>query len=481
MASREGVDIWLDYDDISCDVYLSDTHQWVLAHIIEIDRPKRNILVKYFDEQHCDEWLNVDSDIYRLCEAGVKSSNHDAATSIDSDGNIVYTQDYQTQMNEFIDAVVNSIHEKYNTYDNNTCTTPPTMNELCSTFCHRWFNVQHSDDISETSMMLPLYDPLTHCAIRVSARGSHCDHASTFDVRSHLEHNIGKQQGRGSEWKCCICNNECLPFDLDCDVFMMNIIHTNNKYNKQSSINTQQLSQFVRKQLELGLSDEFEDRSVHVTAAGTYQLSTDVQLNGRSNKRNSVSIDQVKSKRSKLDDSDCEIVDDDVVTPVVQSATHSIQPDVIDLTLDTHIYDSYIKRIKVKDEKIAFEEKVKHSSHSRQPESLSSPNSFKSLYSVPVCNRVAAGVIALQNQAQQYSINLNAATVKDLTQLPGIGKTTALRIIAYRDERIAKLTQQQSTPSSNTTIKAFNQPSDILSCPKVSYNVLDKLRHLVHC
>jgi len=46
---------------------------------------------------------------------------------------------------------------------------------------------------------------------------------------------------------------------------------------------------------------------------------------------------------------------------------------------------------------------------------------------------VFAADVPAQAEVKTAAINVNAATVKELKTLPGVGKVTAERIIAYRD------------------------------------------------
>lgn len=46
---------------------------------------------------------------------------------------------------------------------------------------------------------------------------------------------------------------------------------------------------------------------------------------------------------------------------------------------------------------------------------------------------VFATDILAQAEVKSTTLNVNAATVKELRQLPGVGKVTAERIVAYRD------------------------------------------------
>ena len=63
------------------DLELSNTNYWVEANVIDIDKSKNKILVKYKNSNRfkkaCEEWINLDSDKNRICYIGyyTKSEN----------------------------------------------------------------------------------------------------------------------------------------------------------------------------------------------------------------------------------------------------------------------------------------------------------------------------------------------------------------------------------------------------------------------
>ena len=325
-----------------------------------------------------------------------------------------------------------------------------------------------------------------------------------------------------------------LPFDLYVDMFIMNILHDNDidshNMGRSSIIHSNNITRIVREQLELGLNEEFEDNSLTIHNNGTFELndqkhnrkdkivnrkrkSSSTTENGNTNTNTNTNIKKQNSnttsnnKHTEIISLDSSSDDDNIqITNTIlspqrkhinsSSSSSSTQQqvqlhqytymydghEVIDLTIDTSIYDNDIDKINIKEEKLNKLQKLKQQvlSLQQQQQHTQSITSSSSQYTVPSCDRRAAGVLALQEQAKSYMVNLNQATIKDLTRLPGVGRTTAQRIIQYREDRLNKLRQLQQN-NDNINIKAFNQPTDLLSVPKVNYPTLDRIRHLVYC
>lgn len=82
----------------------------------------------------------------------------------------------------------------------------------------------------------------------------------------------------------------------------------------------------------------------------------------------------------------------------------------------------------------------------------------------------ASGVVLLSpaveasdtQEALSYGLDINKASVSQLTELPGIGETLAGRIVAYRDEN-----------------GAFTSVEDLLAIDGIGKKTVEQIKHLV--
>lgn len=82
-------------------------------------------------------------------------------------------------------------------------------------------------------------------------------------------------------------------------------------------------------------------------------------------------------------------------------------------------------------------------------------------FSVPVAMATAAEPARVA-AAEMAKVNINAATVKELQSLPGIGKVTAERIVAHRTEK-----------------GKFGSVADLLKVKGVGEKSLEKIRDMI--
>ena len=74
------------------------------------------------------------------------------------------------------------------------------------------------EDVVSESVMLPLFDPLTHCRLVVPVRTAACTHCHCSDLMTHIQ-----QQKARLEWTC-VCGKEAYANQLQVDLFLFAIL-----------------------------------------------------------------------------------------------------------------------------------------------------------------------------------------------------------------------------------------------------------------
>lgn len=265
--------------------------RWNEAVVLQVQR--RSIKIHYLTAKLPDEWIDIDCDSHRLAELHSMTERESQGITEIGNADMIVLDDSELNNEVTIREILDRTDLRV------------TFKESRRAFVQRWLNsTSHSvppstfdftssyevpttsstDDVFSESIVVPLWDPLTHCTLSIPVRSSHCKHTETFDLLTHIIHNRTRVI-----WTCPMCKQDSLIDDLQVDTFLAYIalLISSPAVQHFSSISSAGLSDLKASlsltSLPFTVNSHFEERRLRVYCDDTWAIvaPNDLQLNRR--------------------------------------------------------------------------------------------------------------------------------------------------------------------------------------------------------